>query len=94
MRWFAVGFIEAPVALAAGGYIFIRAGGMPMATSAAPLPLEITIARLALAASYGNAAELKNPLQLDDANLLASAGKYKENCSVCHGVPHTPPLPS
>lgn len=91
MRWFALGFIIALVALAAGGYIFIRAGGMPMATSAAPLPLESTIAGLALAASYGDAAQLKNPLPVDEANLLGGAKEYTEHCSVCHGLPHAEP---
>ena len=48
--WFALGFIGAIVALLLGGYVFIRVGGMPMATSVAPLPLERMIAGLALAA--------------------------------------------
>jgi thiosulfate dehydrogenase len=91
--WAALGFIVAIIALASGAYVFIRAGGMPMGTSAAPLPLEQTIAGLALAASYGNAAQQKSPLQADEANLLAGARKYTELCSVCHGVPHAPPTP-
>jgi mono/diheme cytochrome c family protein len=85
------GFIVAIVALALGGYVFIRAGGMPMATSAPPLPLEKTVASLALAASYGNAAQQKAPFQADEANLLAGARTYKERCAVCHGTPHAPP---
>ena len=89
--WFALGFIVAIVALALGAYVYIRAGGVPMATSAAPLPLERTIAGLALTASYGNAAQQKTPLQADEANLLAGARKYSEYCSVCHGEPHAPP---
>src|ERR1700694_856638 len=48
--WFALGFIAAIVALASGAYVYIRAGGVPMATSAAPLPLERTIAGPALPA--------------------------------------------
>ena len=86
--WFALGFIAAIVALALGAYVFLRAGGMPMATSAAPLPLERTIAGLALAASYGNAAQQKNPLPVDETNLSAGARKYNDACSVCHAVPH------
>ena len=39
--WAALGFIVAIIALASGAYVFIRAGGMPMATSAAPLPLGV-----------------------------------------------------
>jgi mono/diheme cytochrome c family protein len=85
------GFIVAIVALALGGYVFIRAGGMPMATSAPPLPLEKTVASLALAASYGNTAQQKSPFQADEANLLAGARSYKERCAVCHGAPHAPP---
>jgi mono/diheme cytochrome c family protein len=85
------GFIVAIVALALGGYVFIRAGGMPMATSAPPLPLEKTVASLALAASYGNTAQQKSPFQADEANLLAGARSYKERCAACHGAPHAPP---
>jgi thiosulfate dehydrogenase len=88
VKWFALGCVVAIVALALGAYIYIRAGGVPMDTSAAPLPLERTIAGLALAASYGNAAQQKSPLQVDDANLLAGARTYAENGSVCHGEPH------
>jgi mono/diheme cytochrome c family protein len=86
-----VGFIVAIVALPLGAYVYVRAGGVPMATSAAPLPLEKTIASLALAASYGNAAQQKAPFQADEANLLAGARTYKERCAVCHGAPHAPP---
>jgi len=89
--WFALGFIGAIVALAAGAYIYIRAGGVPMATSAAPLPLEKTIAGLALEASYGNAAQQKTPFQADEANLLVGARTYTEYCSVCHGGPQAAP---
>jgi mono/diheme cytochrome c family protein len=85
------GFIVAIVALALGGYVFIRAGGMPMATSAPLLPLEKTVASLALAASYGNTAQQKSPFQADEANLLAGARSYKERCAACHGAPHAPP---
>jgi len=89
--WFALGSITAIAALASGAYIYIRAGGVPMATSAAPLPLESAIAQLALAASYGNAAQQTTPLPLDEANLQAGARKYTEYCSVCHGEPDAQP---
>ena len=59
---FIFGAITAVVVLIVGGYLFIRGGGVPMATTAKPLPLEKTVANLALKASYGNAAEKKNPL--------------------------------
>jgi thiosulfate dehydrogenase len=89
--WFALGFIGAIVALLLGGYVFIRVGGVPMATSAAPLPLERTIAGLALAASDGSAAQQKSPVPVDEANLLAGARTFTEYCTVCHGGPHASP---
>jgi len=61
-----------------------------MAITAPPLPLEKTVARMALRASIGNAGDQKDPLPLDDANMLAGAKVYKENCAVCHGAPGQP----
>ena len=49
--WFVVGIIVAIAVVGVGTYIYIRAGGMSMATSARPLPFEKIIARLALRAS-------------------------------------------
>lgn len=62
-----------------------------METSAKPLPLEKTVARLALRASLGNAAAEKDPLPVDDANMLAGADLYTEHCAVCHGLPGRSP---
>ena len=88
--WVLLGIIVAIASLGVGSYIYIRTGGMPMATSAPPLPFEKMIARLALRASYGDAAKQQDPLQMDEANLLAGARQYNEHCAVCHGTPHTP----
>jgi mono/diheme cytochrome c family protein len=46
---------------------------------------------MALRASYGNAADQKNPLPLNDTNMLAGVHVYRENCAVCHGIPGQPP---
>ena len=85
--WFLLGIVAALVGMGAGGYLFIRTGGIPMETSANPLPLERTIARMALRASVGKAAVEKDPLPVDDANMLAGADLFKEHCAVCHGLP-------
>ena len=89
--WFVLGIVAALLGFVVGGYLFIRAGGVPMETSAKPLPLEKTVARLALRASLGNAAAEKDPLPGDDANMLAGADLYTEHCAVCHGLPGRPP---
>jgi thiosulfate dehydrogenase len=91
LEWFLIGFFVAIVVLAAGGYLFVKGGGIPMATTAKPFPLERTVAKMALHASYGNAADQKNPLPVDDTNMLAGVHVYKENCAVCHGIPGQPP---
>jgi thiosulfate dehydrogenase len=88
--WFALGVVTTLVGCAAGAYVFVKAGGVPMETSTAPLPLERTVARLALRASLGHAADEKDPLPLTEANLLAGAEEYRSHCAVCHGIPGRP----
>ena len=61
-----------------------------MATTASPLPLEKTVAKMALRASIGNAADQKDALAFNDDNMLAAVKTYKEHCAVCHGVPGQP----
>jgi len=87
---FVLGIVTTVAILFIGGYLFITGGGAPMETTAAPLPLEKTVAKLALKASLHGAADLKDTLPLNDENLLAGAKTYKENCAVCHGIPGLP----
>jgi thiosulfate dehydrogenase len=91
LKWFVLGIVTALVVLAGGAYLFVKAGGISMDTTAPPLPLEKTIAGMALRASMGNAADQKNPLPFNDDTMLAGARKYKQNCAVCHGIPGQPP---
>lgn len=86
MRGFVFGVFLTLLILAVGGYLFVHGGGVSMATTARPLPLEKTVAKMALRASIGNAGDQKNPLPFDDANMLAGVQVYKENCAVCHGA--------
>jgi thiosulfate dehydrogenase len=90
LRWFVLGIVTAFAGLGGGAYLFVMAGGVPMETSAKPLPLEQTVARLALRASIGDAADEKNPLPVNDANMLAGLDQYKEHCAVCHGIQGRP----
>jgi len=77
--------------LALGGYLFVRGGGVSLAVTAPPLPLEKAVARLALRASIGDAQDQKDPLPFDDENMLAGVNTYKEHCAVCHSAPGRPP---
>ena len=90
LRWFVVGVFITLVTIVVGGYLFVTAGGISMQTTAQPLPLEKTVAAMALRASIGNAADQKDPLSFDNGNMLAGVEQYKEHCAVCHGTPGQP----
>jgi len=86
--WFVAGLLVGVIVLAPlGAYLFVASGGLSMATTAQPLPLEETFAHAALRASVRNAAQVKNPLSPDEANLLGGVHVYRENCAQCHGLP-------
>jgi thiosulfate dehydrogenase len=87
LGWFVLGIFTAMAGLFCGAYLFVRAGGVPMDTTARPLPLEGAVARLALRASLGNAADDDDPLPVTDANMLAGLRVYEDHCAVCHGLP-------
>jgi thiosulfate dehydrogenase len=84
--WFLFGILVAIGALSVGGYLFLESGGVAMATTAKPLPLERRVAHMALRASIGNAGEQLDPLAVNASNLVAGARIYKEHCSTCHGL--------
>ena len=91
MRGFVFGVVITILLLVMGSYLFVRGGGVSLATTAPPLPLEKTVAGMALRASIGNAKDRKNPLPIDDGNMMAGVTVYKEHCAVCHGAPGLPP---
>lgn len=81
-----LGFVLAFVLVVIGGYLFVRLGGMPMATAAGALPGEEMVAKMALRASFKGSLDLKNPLPLNDDNLKGGADVYNGNCALCHGA--------
>ena len=91
MRGFVFGVIFTLLVVVVGGYLFVRGGGVSMATTAPPLPLEKTVARMALRTSIGNAGDQKDPLPFDDNNMRAGMDVYKLNCAGCHGMAGQPP---
>jgi len=89
MRGFILGVFLTIFMLLVGGFLFVRSGKLSMATNAPPLPMEKTIAQLAIHASMGDARDQKDPLPFDDANLLAGAKVYRDHCAGCHGLPQS-----
>ncbi len=66
-------------------YLFVRLGGMPVATKGPPLPLEKSLARMALHAAMDPEAGKPSPLAANEVNFLAGARVYQAQCAVCHG---------
>jgi mono/diheme cytochrome c family protein len=90
LKWFVLGIFTTLVVLTVGAYLFIRTGGISMETTAPPLPLEKTVADMALRANLGQAAAQKNPVPFNDDTMLSAAQRYKQYCAVCHGTPGQP----
>lgn len=73
--------------VAAGGWFYFSTGRAPVAASAPPMPFERTFARMGLHAYLARLPHPKPPIPADEANLLAGAMIYREECAVCHGLP-------
>ena len=86
--WFIGGIVVGAVVLVPlSAYLFARFGGLAMATTAKPLPLEEMFAHTALKASMGGAGSVQDPVPDNEANLTQGARIYREDCAVCHGLP-------
>lgn len=67
--------------------LYFFTGMAPVATSAAPMPMEKYFAGKALSAVVNREMPTNIPVQPDEPNLLAGAQIYRENCAICHGLP-------
>jgi thiosulfate dehydrogenase len=90
MKKFILGLIIGLVLPFLGAYLYIRMGMMPVATSAAALPGEETIAHMALGARMKKEMPKDSPVPADESNLTEGARAYVENCAFCHGLPNQP----
>src|SRR5260370_22773946 len=79
------------VALVAGCiYFYFSSGRAPVATSAPPIPFEKTLARVGLHAYLDRLPHPAPQVPADEANVMAGAKIYKEQCATCHGLPNEP----
>ncbi len=75
-------------------FFYIRMGYVPVATSAGPLPFERKLANMALKAKIAKEASKQAPMAASEANLIAGAKVYREDCAGCHGLPGQPQNPA
>jgi thiosulfate dehydrogenase len=87
MRQFFWGLIAALLLIVVIGYAYVALGLAPVATSAAPLPFEKRITRIALNARIDKEAPRSSPVPASEAAYAAGAKIYREHCAVCHGLP-------
>ncbi len=71
-------------------YFYFSSGRAPVATSASPIPFEKALASVGLHAYLDKLPHPAPQVAADEANLIAGAKVYKEQCSVCHGLPGEP----
>jgi hypothetical protein len=91
MKNFFRGIVFAIIALALGGWLYLRFG---FADVCANVPLSRLDSELASTAVHASAArhapEMKNPIPPTDANRLDGARLYRDKCADWHGRPDNP----
>jgi mono/diheme cytochrome c family protein len=87
MLRFLLGLVIGLVIIPIAGFLYVFLGYAPVATSAAPLPLEKRITHAAMNARIAKEAPRSSPLPATDENYQAGALIYHQNCETCHGSP-------
>jgi cytochrome c5 len=73
-----------------GVYLYAAGGSAPVATTDSDFPFEAFFAHKALNARIKKDMPKNVPIQPNEANYLAGAELYKQDCAVCHGLPLAP----
>jgi len=85
-----VAFLIGLLALPVCAYFYLKAGMVPAATSAPPLPFERWAAKTALHARIEKEMPKESPVPASDPTYVAGARIYRAQCAVCHGLPGQP----
>jgi len=87
---FIAGLVLGLILIPLAGYLYFTGGRAPVATTDSDMPFENFFAHKALNARIAKDMPKNIPIQPTEANYVAGAELYKQNCAVCHGVPLTP----
>jgi thiosulfate dehydrogenase len=90
MKLFLLGLVLGIVLLSVSVWTYFLSGSAPVATDARPMPMEKYLAKKALHAVLDREMPKAVPLEANEANFLAGAHIYIDNCAVCHGLPGRP----
>lgn len=86
---FIVGLLLGLALVPFGAYLYFTGGSAPVATTDSDMPFERFFAKKALHARIAKDMPKTVPIQMNEANYLAGAELYKQDCAVCHGLPLT-----
>lgn len=87
MKTFLIGLIVGLIVVPLCVYVYFVSGSAPVATAAAAMPFEKTLADAALHARVAKEMPRSVPVAADEPDFVAGANVYRENCAVCHGFP-------
>lgn len=90
MKKLILGLVIGLLLVPAGVLVYFLAGMAPVATSAPPMPLEKTLAKIGLASRVDKEAPKNPPFAPDEPTYVAGAQLYRQDCAVCHGLPQQP----
>ena len=91
MRKFWLGFVIAIIIIFVGGFLYVRFGLVDPRADIEMGHLERDLAMPSLDAAVDRRApDIKNPIEANDANLIAGMKIYQTNCASCHGDIHHP----
>ena len=85
-----IGFVVGILVCVGAGYYYFASGMAPVAVSDPLMPFERKMANMALDAHIEKQHIGQPPIPANEANLLAGADVYKQNCALCHGLPGRP----
>jgi thiosulfate dehydrogenase len=68
-------------------FLYVTSGSAPVATTDSDIPFETYFAHKALHVRLDKDMPKSVPITATEPNYVAGADLYKQNCSVCHGVP-------
>ena len=86
LRGVLLGIFLVLILLPIGGYLYLRYGPVPVATSDTPFPDEERIVHIPLDARI-NRDLATAPFSATPDNLTSGAHVFVQNCAVCHGTP-------
>lgn len=89
-RALVLGILLGILLVVVGVYLYFSTGSAPVAVTASPMPFEHKFARMGFHAYLNKLPHTEPQVPADEANFLAGAQVYKQNCAVCHGLPGEP----